>query len=237
MTDPYFDTASLAVYLHITPSQVEKLAKRDELPCRRVNGKLQFPKAEIHHWMEERMGVLDDSELAAVEGRLEKEHNATVDGDTDVQVSKWLSVESISVPLAAQTRRSVISTMSELAASTGILWDAEKMTDAVTAREDLQSTAMDNGVALLHPRRPQATILGDNLLAIGIAGQGIPFGGSRTLTDIFFLVCSMDDRSHLRVLARIARLISNDELLTQMREAPDANSVYACIVEAESNLN
>ncbi len=237
MTDPYFDVASLAAYLHITPSQVEKLAKRDKLPFRRVNGKIQFPRAEIHHWMEERMGVLDDHELAAVEGRLEREHVAATPEGTDVEVAQWLSVTSIAVPLAARTRRSAISSMSELAASTGILWDAEKMTAAVTAREELQSTALDNGVALLHPRRPQAAILGDNLLALGITGQGIPFGGSRTLTDIFFLVCSMDDRSHLRVLARIARLIASEALLESIRLAGNATLVYESICEAESNLN
>ena len=236
MSESDFDVASLAAYLHITPQQVQKLAKRDEIPHRRVNGKLQFPRPEIHHWMEERMGVLDDVQLAAVEGRLEKEHQASVVEDTTVEVAKWLSVDSISVPLAARTRKSAISTMAQLAAETGILWDADKMTAAVTAREELQSTAMDNGVALLHPRRPLPSILGDNLLALGIAGQGIPFGGSRTLTDVFFLVCSMDDRSHLRVLARIARIISNESLLEEIRAAGDATSVYECICEAESNL-
>ena len=178
------------------------------------------------------MGLLDDEELATMEGRLEKNQE-----ESPVLVSQWLRVESIAVPLAARTRRSVIATMSELAMQAGILWDADKMTAAVTAREDLQSTAMDNGVALLHPRRPLPSILGDNLLALGRTGQGIPFGGSKSLTDIFFLVCSLDDRSHLRVLARIARLISSEGLLDEIRAASDATSVYDLICEAEQNLS
>jgi len=42
----------------------------------------------------------------------------------------------------------------------------------------------DIGVALLHPRRPQASILGEAVLALGITGQGIPFGGTSGLTDL-----------------------------------------------------
>ena len=76
------------------------------------------------------------------------------------------------------------------------------MADAVRAREQLQSTAMDNGVALLHPRRPLANILAEPVLAVGISPQGIPFGGSSRLTDVFLLICSCDDRGHLRTLAR-----------------------------------
>lgn len=231
MTESDFDVASLAAYLHITPQQVEKLAKRDELPSRRVNGKLQFPRPEIHHWMERRMGLLDDEQLIAVEGRLQKEQS-----DAPVLLSEWMRVESIMTPLAAKTRKSAISSMSELAAQSGMLWDIDKMTAAVTAREDLQSTALDNGVALLHPRRPLPSILGDNLLALGVTGQGIPFGGSRKLTDIFFLVCSLDDRSHLRVLARIARVIANDSVLDQIRSAPDAKEIYEVVCAVEEQL-
>ncbi len=232
MIESDFDTASLAAYLHITPQQVEKLAKRDKVPYRRVNGKLLFPRAEIHHWMEDRMGLLDDEELMAVEERLERHDHE----DQDVSVSAWLSPELIAVPLAARTRTSVIARMSQLATATGLLWDADKMASAVTAREDLQSTAMDNGIALLHPRRPLPSILGDNLLALGITGQGIPFGGSHTLTDIFFLVGSVDDRAHLRILARIARLVATDSVLDDIRAAPDAAKVYDIICTAEQGL-
>ncbi len=232
MTESDFDVTSLAAYLHITPQQVEKLAKQDKIPYRRVGGSMLFPRAEIHHWMEHRMGLLDDTELAAVEERLEKHDHE----DQEVLLSQWLSVDLIAIPLAARTRKSVISKMSILATSTGMLWDADKMSDAVTAREELASTAMDNGVALLHPRRPLPTILGDNVLALGITGQGIPFGGSRTLTDIFFLVCSLDDRAHLRILARIARLIANDAVLNDIRTANDPATAYEVICNAEKEL-
>ena len=67
MAENDFDIDSLAKYLHITPQQVEKLASRGKVPARRVSGEWVFNSSEIHHWMEERMGLLEDSELARVE--------------------------------------------------------------------------------------------------------------------------------------------------------------------------
>ena len=79
--------------------------------------------------------------------------------------------------------------MVEVAARTGWLWDPEKVVEAVRQREEMHPTALDNGVALLHPRRPLPGILGQAFVALGVSSQGIPFGGSRSaMTDIFFLI-------------------------------------------------
>ena len=100
------------------------------------------------------------------------------------------------------------------------------MAEAVRSREQLHSTALDNGVALMHPRRPLTSILAEPVIALGISPQGIPFGGRGQLTDIFFLICSTDDRGHLRTLARLSRLIGSDELLDALRQAPSAAAVH-----------
>ena len=85
-----------------------------------------------------------------------------------------LKPEAIEIPLEARTRGSVIARMTELAARTHLLWDPAKMADAVRAREEMHSTALDNGVALLHPRRPMSAILAEALLALGISPAAFP---------------------------------------------------------------
>jgi len=230
-----FDIDGLAAYLHLTPQQVERLASRDKLPGRKVGGQWRFSHAEIHHWMERRMGVLDDHQLARVEGVLQRA--SKTDEEQTVSIASALPVDAIAVPLRARTRGKVIAAMVDLAASTALLWDPVKMAEAVRAREDMQPTAMDNGVALLHPRRPMPSILAEPFLALGVVDGGIPFGGSGgVLTDIFFLICSTDDRHHLRVLARLARLISYRSLLDEIREAPDAAAVHQLVARREEEL-
>lgn len=226
-----FDIDSLAAYLHLAPLQVARMADRGKLPGRKVSGQWRFTVAEIHHWLEERIGASDEEQLVKMESVLERPHEEVI------SIAGLLPLEAIAVPLLAKTRGSVIGRMCELAAETGLLWDAERMTDAVRERENLHPTALDIGVALLHPRRPLPTLLVEPFLALGRTYQGIPFGGARGgLTDIFFLLLSTDDRTHLRMLARLSRLLGDNTTLEGLRCCEDAVSTRDWIALREAEL-
>jgi len=219
VADDDFDISSLAAYLHLLPAQITKLADRDKIPGRRVGGQWRFSRPEIHHWLEDRIGISDEGQLAEMETNLRRVNSSEPD---ELSIAALLPIEAIAVPLPARTRSSVISGMSELAATTGMLWDPGKMAEAVTSREAMHPTALDSGVALLHPRRPQSSILGEPILALGITSQGIPFGGSSGLTDVFFLIGATNDHEHLQILARLSRMISDLDWLSQLRTATDS---------------
>jgi PTS system nitrogen regulatory IIA component len=229
-----YDIERLAAYLHMMPDAVVKLAERGRLPGRRVGGEWRFSAPEIHHWLEDRIGLSDDEALLQVEGALDR---ASGEANIDqISIAGLLSREAIAVPLDARTRSSVIVKMTELAARTNLLWDAEKMADAVRAREEMHSTALDNGVALLHPRRPMPAILAEAVLALGITRGGIPFGSGGSLTDIFFLICSTSDHEHLRILARLSRVINDQAFLAALRNAEDAGVAYGLVQERDAAI-
>jgi len=234
---PYsdFDVEGLARYLHLAAQQVVKLAERGKLPGRKVAGQWRFARPDIHHWLEQRIGLSGESELLEVEAVLR--HSAPPEHEHEAQVAAMLPLEAIAVPLLARTRNSVIDSMVELAARTGWLWDAKEMACAVKAREDMHTTALDSGVALLHPRRPMPKILSQPLLALGRSSSGIPFGGGGApLTDVFFLICSMEDRGHLRVLARLSRILTAPNFLDALHEVTTAEEARQLIVETEESL-
>lgn len=234
MSSKDFDIDSLATYLHLTPAQVAKMAERGRLPGRKIGGQWRFSEADIHHWLEERIGAADDEGLEQVESVLDRRAGESREL---VCIADLLPLEAIAVPLAARTNHSVIDKMTQLAANTGRLWDPEKMAAAVREREKLHPTALDIGVALLHPRRPLPGILAEPVLALGRTHQGIPFGGDRgDLTDVFFLICSTDDQVHLRTLARLSRLLSNSRFLEGIRAADDAVAAHAWITQLEEEL-
>ncbi|MBX3412320.1 MAG: PTS sugar transporter subunit IIA [Pirellulales bacterium] len=236
MGDDDFDIDSLAGYLHLATPQVLKMADRGTVPGRKVAGVWRFSRAEIHHWLESRMGALDESELEQLEGALRR--SRPVLAEARISIAEMLPLEAIAAPLAAKTRSSVITAMVDLAAGTGLLWDPGKMAEAVRQREDMYPTALDTGVALLHPRRPLPSILAEPFLALGRSDRGIPFGGARgSLTSLFFLICSVDDQGHLRTLARLSRLIADPALLADLRAAPDAVTVREIIAEREQRLS
>ena len=209
------------------------MADRGKLPGRKISGHWRFAEAEIHHWLEDRIGLSDEGELVQVESVLDRQRGEQVEV---VSLAKMLPVDAIAVPLQARTRGSVIGEMAQLAAQTGLLWDPERMAEAVRERESLHPTALDIGVALLHPRRPMPNILAEPFLALGRTYQGVPFGGARgALTDLFFLILSTDDRGHLRTLARLSRLLGDSTTLDGLRccEDPASTRDWIAIREAE----
>lgn len=231
-----YDIESLARYLHVAPGIVQKMAERGTLPARRIAGQWRFAQGEIHHWLEERIGSADEVDLAKVQGLLDVAALQTE--PATVRISDLLLPEAVAIPLPARTRSSVITAMVDLAAATGLLWDSAQMAAAVKQREDLHPTALDNGVALLHPRRPLGQVLGQPLLALGRTQQGIPFGSaSGQLTDLFFLICSVDDSQHLRTLARLSRLLAAEEFLPALRVAADAATVLLLVQDYEDKID
>src|SRR6516225_4050514 len=102
MGDEDFDVDRLAAYLHLLPVQVIKLAERGQLPARRVSGSWRFSAAEIHHWMEERIGLSDDEELVSVEGALDRAGGHAQ--SDEISVASLLRPDAIAVPLLARTR-------------------------------------------------------------------------------------------------------------------------------------
>jgi nitrogen PTS system EIIA component len=225
--DDDFDLESLAAYLHLQVEQVVRLVERGKVPGRRVAGGWRFSPGEIHHWLEARIGASDELELRVPVADVEL-----------VTLAELMPLSAIEVPLAARTRNSVITSMVDIAHRTGWLWDPESMAEAVRAREDLHPTTLETGVALLHPRRPLATMLERPLVAYGRTERGMPFASQRgQLTDLYFLVCSTTDRQHLRTLARLSRMLAEPLFLETLRGADDARRSHELLLERDSLLN
>ena len=90
-----FDIAGLAAYMHMLPAQISRLADRDKLPGRRVGGEWRFSRAEIHHWLEDRIGLSDDEQLAEMESNLVR---TDLSGAGEISIATLLPVEAIAVP-------------------------------------------------------------------------------------------------------------------------------------------
>jgi PTS system nitrogen regulatory IIA component len=141
------------------------------------------------------------------------------------------------VPLPAATRASVLRELVRLAEQTWQVYDPEGVLDALRQREEMGTTALESGVAIPHPRRPLPVALGESLVAYGRTASGVPFGAAHgTLTDIFFLVCCRDEGTHMRVLARLARLLLRPGFVDGLRAAESPAATWKLIDAAEREL-
>lgn len=221
----------LATYLRRDVRDVSKWASRGYLPGQKVSGEWRFHRAEINQWIETQLPGYTDEELLAFEQGGNHKHKE------EPLLSVLLSEATTAVPLPAGTRTSVLRELVTLAEQSWQVYDPEAILNAIRTREDMGSTALESGVAIPHPRRPLANALGESLVAYGRTGTSIPFGApSGVGTDVFFLVCCRDDRTHLRVLARLSRLLLRPNFLDKLRAAETAAETYHLIEEAEREL-
>src|SRR5262245_30834438 len=221
------DMEQLAAYLRRDVREVGKLASRGHIPGRKVGGEWRFARAEINHWIETRLHEYTELELAA----LESAHPGEA---AEPLLTGLLSEATVAVPLPATTRASVLRELVTLAEQTWQVYDPEAVLEAVRQREEMGSTALACGVAIPHPHRPLAQALGEPVVAFGRTPRGLPFGAALGgLTDLFFLVCCRDDRTHLRVLARLSRLVQRPGFLDALRAAEGPRQAYEVITTAE----
>jgi PTS system nitrogen regulatory IIA component len=231
MENDMMDLDQLASYLQRDVREVSKMASRGHLPGRKISGQWRFAPAEINHWIETQMHGYSEQQLTALERR---------SGQSDEEgplLSALLTASTTAVPLPAGTKASVLKELVKLAGQSWQIYDADAILTAIKQREELASTALAGGVAIPHPRRPLPGALGESLIAFGRTAHAIPFGGSDSgLTDLFFLVLCRDQPTHLRVLARLSRVLRRPGFLDELRAADSATEALQLIEAAESAL-
>ena len=231
MENETMDLDEVAVYLHRDKREVSKLADRGHLPARKVGGEWRFARAEINHWIETQLPDYSEPQLRALEAR-----DTRSEGQEPL-ITRLLVEESIAVPLRASSRSSVLRELVRLAEQSSHVYDPVAIRTAIGQREEMGSTALPSGVAIPHPRRPLPAALGESVLAYGRTTTGIPFGAPHgALTDVFFLVCCRDQATHLRVLARLSRLLLRPGFLDELRSVPDPAETRQLLETAEKEL-
>jgi PTS system nitrogen regulatory IIA component len=221
----------LATYLHRDVREVSKMASRGHLPGQKVGGEWRFLRVEINQWLERQMPGYTEQQLTALEAGSDR------NPEYEPLLAEYLSEASVAVPLAASTRASALRDLVALAERSWQVYDAAALLEAIRQREEMGTTALPSGVAIPHPHRPLPAALGDAVIAYGRTASGIPFGADRGgLTDVFFLVACRDDRTHLRVLARLSRLLLRPGFLDELRAAEAPADAWELIVNEEREL-
>ena len=221
----------LANILQCDVREVTKMANRGHLPGQKVAGQWRFASAEINHWISNRMPSYTHEELSNLETGVGKDQ-----AHKELLVTTYLTERTVSQLLPASTKASVLKELVNLAEQSWQIYDAGALLDSIKIREEMASTAQENGVALPHPHRPMPAILGDTVIAYGRTGSPIPFGGNGAMCDLFFLVCCRDHSTHLRTLARLCRMLLRPNILADLRSAPDTAETLQILEAAEKEL-
>jgi len=228
------DAKQVAHYLHADVREVIKLASRGQIPCRKVGGMFVFLKGQVDHWVEDQMHELGGRRLAGIEKGVSAHHGFEHSDLIGPMIPR--DPGGIAVPLKAKTRDSTVRALVELAELSDLVYNRDELTSEIFRREDLCSTALFPAVALPHPRHPLPYDIAESFIVVGLAaGGGIPFGSSRgDMTRLFFLVCCKDERTHLHVLARLARMLDDKAGLAEMLAAASTEQLRGLLAAREA---
>jgi PTS system nitrogen regulatory IIA component len=115
----------------------------------------------------------------------------------------------------------------------GKVRDADELVRVLLERESMGSTGIGDGVAIPHGK---LHALGEVLVAFGRSHRGVDY---QSLDDkpayLFFLLVSPEDSpgEHLKMLARISRILKNPALREKLRAEPDGRELHRLVLEED----
>lgn len=230
-----FGPDEAARYLHLTPADLNRLVKEKEIPFERYGDRVVFRKVEIDAWASQRILGMEGPPLAEYHQKSSSGARQII--AQDAIMPEMIRPEFVEPALTAKTKGSVLRQMAALAERTGLVCDPESLLQGLEAREELCSTGIPGGLALLHSRNPESYLFEAAFLALGRTIQQIPFGSpDGRATDLFFLIGCPDERMHLHTLARLCLMAQKTDLLLELRQAPDAEAICGCILNCEQTV-
>lgn len=140
----------------------------------------------------------------------------------------------MAVGLAAGSGEEMLSRLVDLVRDRLPL-SAEETVRLLAERERQAPTAISGGVAVPHLR---VKGLDSFILAAGVSSDGVDFGAEDGPSRVFFLIVAPagDTAGHLRLLARIARMVRKADFRERLVGARTDGELYELIVEEDEKV-
>jgi PTS system nitrogen regulatory IIA component len=146
-----------------------------------------------------------------------------------------LNTEAINVNLKARDKKGILDELvAPVAEKAGA--GQEKLVKVLMERERLGSTGIGGGIGIPHGKLKNLDAL---ILGFGLSRQGVDFESmDGRPTHIFFLLLTPESSAgmHLKLLARISRLLKNDGLKERLMQAQTAQDVIDVIQEEDEEF-
>lgn len=145
-----------------------------------------------------------------------------------------VSLDTIRVPLHATEKRAAIDELVDVLAAAGKVHDAASLKNAVWTRESTRSTGIGHALAIPHGK---CEGIRDLAMAIGRPAEPVDFNAvdGQPVRLIVMLASPMDRTAdHIQALARISRLMSNEDFRAKVYDAESPERIYELLQQQEA---
>jgi len=151
-----------------------------------------------------------------------------------MRLTDVLHKDLIQIPLNGKDRDASIKELIKVLISKSSITNEKSIFQAVIDREKIMTTGVGNGIAIPHCKHQDSP---DFAVALGINPEGLDFESiDKKPVKIVFLLVGPENNPglHIKLLSRISRLMSNEELRQQLIESKDAEEALNFIEEEEN---
>lgn len=153
-------------------------------------------------------------------------------------ISENLKKNNIIIKAKAKNRWDLIEEMLDLAIKNKEVKEEDKdiLKKALIEREKSMSTGIGKGIALPHCTTPK---IDHTIIILALCENGIDFDSidnQPVKIAIFLLVPKTKLTQHIKILANIAKIISNDDIRDKLLSLKNQDSIIKVIKEYEKSL-
>lgn len=145
-----------------------------------------------------------------------------------MDLTDLISQDDVLVPMKASSKKQLLSMLADAASKkTGI--ESRQIFDTLLQRERLGSTGVGNGIAIPHGKLPK---IGRLFGLFARLERAIDFDAlDNQPVDLIFLLLAPEaaGADHLKALARVARLLRDQEIAKKLRESRDQDAIYSVL--------
>ena len=153
-----------------------------------------------------------------------------------MKLTPYLHPECFIVDLSEKSREDALRRIIHAAAENGLVADEASVLAKFMQRENIQSTAVGNGIAIPHCFTDEIPGL---MIIVALSPGGLEFDSfdGKPIRILFILMGNRRDYSlHLKALARLALLIKKMEIIEKISASSSAQDMLRVFNEAEARI-
>jgi PTS system nitrogen regulatory IIA component len=216
----------VAAIFDVPEGRIYRWIHDDDLPAREVNGRHCFNRTELLEW----------ATVRRVKFSPELVRDPSAGPAVGEELAKALEAGGILTAIPGSDKSGVLREIVErLHLPDG--FDRSVLHQLFLARESLGSTAVGEGIAIPHPRYPVVLPVARPMLTLCVLDQPIEFGAAdRQPVHTLFVLISPTIRSHLRMLARIACALRDEQLRSVLKRRGSIEEILREIHRVENRF-
>ena len=136
--------------------------------------------------------------------------------------------------MSGADKDAVITELVDILAENGLLENRDTVLEAVFTRERTRSTGIGSGIAIPHGK---CNAVKELVMALGITAAPLEFESvdGKPVSIVILLVSPADQTGpHIQALARISRLMLDEEFKAALEKAPSSQAAYELLSNREN---